>query len=102
MAENYEWRDADADRRLEEAAQRYEDRLAEAERAEANAHSVRTRGIGRVRNLALAVFTVAVVVGVMVAVYVLVSGTATEEPPFLRCEPTDECPTPMPIEETYP
>lgn len=94
MAENYEWRDVDADRRLEDAAQRYETRLAEAERAQVNAHRVHAAGIGRVRNWLLAVFTVAVVIGVMVTAYMLVSGTATEEPPFLQCETPDNCPAP--------
>ena len=95
MAESYEWRDSDADRRFEEAAQRYEGRLAEAERAQANAHRIQTRGIGRVRNWLLAVFTGAVVVGVMVAVYILASGASTEEPPFLQCETPDSCPAPI-------
>ena len=103
MKESDAWAGAhDAQQRLEEGAQRYEARLAEAERAQVNAHRVHAGGIGKVRNWLLAVFTVGLVIGVMVTAYVLVSGTATEEPPFLRCEPTDECPTPMPIEETYP
>lgn len=97
MAENYNWPDhwPDADRRLKEGAQRHEDRLGEAERAQVHAHLVHTRGIGRVRSLVLAVFTVAVIVGVMVTVYVLVSGTATEEPPFLQCETPENCPAPL-------
>ncbi len=97
MTENYNWPDhwPDADRRLEEGAQRHEDRLAEAERAHANAHRVQTHGIGRVRNWLLGVFTVAVVVGVIVTAYVLISGTATEEPPFLQCETPDNCPAPL-------
>ncbi|MYB50183.1 MAG: hypothetical protein F4X72_13115 [Dehalococcoidia bacterium] len=93
MKENPDW-EADQ-RRLEEGVQRCEARLAEAERAQVNAHRVHTRGIGRARSWLLAVFTVAVVVGVMVAVYVLVSGTATEEPPFLQCETPEDCPAPL-------
>ncbi|MYD50675.1 MAG: hypothetical protein F4W93_04225 [Dehalococcoidia bacterium] len=93
MKENPDW-EADQ-RRLEEGVQRYEARLAEAERAGVNAHGVHARGIGRVRSLVLAVFTAAVVVGVIVAVYVLVSGTATEEPPFLQCETPEDCPAPL-------
>ena len=93
MKENPDW-EADQ-RRLEEGVQRYEARLAEAERAQVNAHRIQTLGIGRVRNWLLAVFTIAVVVGVIVAVYVLVSGTATEEPPFLQCETPENCPTPL-------
>ena len=92
MKESFDW---DAHRGLEESAQRYEARLAEAERAQANAHRVHTRGFGRVRNWLLGVFTVAVVVAVIVTVYILVSGTATEEPPFLRCETPDNCPAPL-------
>ncbi|MDE2716355.1 MAG: hypothetical protein OXI33_04975 [Chloroflexota bacterium] len=80
---------------LEESVQRYEARLVEAERAGVNAHRVQTRGIGKVRNWLLAVFTVAVVVGVMVAAYILASGSATEEPPFLQCETQENCPTPL-------
>ena len=97
MAENYEWRDAQRwlEEGLEEGAQRYEDRLREAERVQLNAHRVHTSGIGRVRNWLLAVFTVAVVVGVIVAAYVLASGTSTEEPPFLQCETPDNCPAPI-------
>lgn len=97
MAENYNWPDhwPDADRRLKEGAQGHEDRLAEAERAQVHAHRVHARGIGRARNWLLAVFTVAVVVGVMVAVYILASGSATEEPPFLQCETPDNCPAPL-------
>ena len=97
MAENYNWPDhwPDPDQSLKEGVQRHEDRLVEAERAHASAHRVHTRGIGRVRNWLLGVVTVAVVVGVMVTVYVLVSGTATEEPPFLQCETPDNCPAPL-------
>ncbi len=98
MIQNHDYH-SDTQRRLEEgleeSVQRYEARLVEAERAQANAHRVQTPGIGRVRNWLLAVFTVAVVVGVMVAAYVLVSGTATEEPPFLQCETPDNCPAPL-------
>ena len=98
MIQNHDYH-SDTQRRLEEgleeSVQRYEARLVEAERAQANAHRVQTPGIGRVRNWLLAVFTVAVVVGVMVTVYILVSGTATEEPPFLQCETPDNCPAPL-------
>ena len=98
MIQNHDYH-SDTQRRLEEgleeSVQRYEARLVEAERAQANAHRVQTPGIGRVRNWLLAVFTVAVVVGVMVMVYILVSGTATEEPPFLQCETPDNCPAPL-------
>ena len=98
MIQNHDYH-SDTQRRLEEgleeSVQRYEARLVEAERAQANAHRVQTPGIGRVRNWLLAVFTVAVVVGVIVMVYILVSGTATEEPPFLRCETPDNCPAPI-------
>ena len=98
MIQNHDY-SADTQRRLEEgleeSVQRYEARLVEAERAQANAHRLHTRGIGRVRSLVLAVFTVAVVIGVMVTVYVLVSGTATEEPPFLQCETPENCPAPL-------
>ena len=93
MKENPDW-EADQ-RRLEEGAQRYEARLAEAERTAAHAHRVHAGGIGKVRNWLLAVFTVAVVVGVMIAVYVLASGASTEEPPFLQCETPENCPAPM-------
>ena len=98
MIQNHDYH-SDTQRRLEEgleeSVQRYEARLVEAERAQVNAHRVHTRGIGRVRSLVLAVFTVAVVVGVMVAVYILASGSATEEPPFLQCETPDNCPSPI-------
>ena len=93
MAENYDWHDAE--RRLEEGAQRYENRLSDAERAQVNAHRVHAGGIGRVRNWLLAVFTVAVVIGVIVAAYMLASGFSTEEPPFLQCETPDNCPAPI-------
>ena len=95
MAENYENYDRpDFDRRLEEGAQKYETRLAEAERATAHAHRVHTRSIGRVRSWLLAVVTFAVVVGVIVTAYILASGASTEEPPFLQCETPENCPAP--------
>ena len=95
MKESDAWAGAhDAQLRLEEGAQRYETRLADAERAAAHAHRVHTRGIGRVRSWLLAVFTFAVVVSVMVAVYILASGASTEEPPFLQCETPENCPAP--------
>ena len=97
MIQNHDYH-SDTQRRLEEgleeSVQRYEARLTEAERAAAHAHRVHTRGIGRVRNWLLAVVTIAVVVGVMVTVYILASGTATEEPPFLQCETPENCPAP--------
>ncbi len=96
MQENPDWQDDQL--RLEEGVQRYEYRLGKAERAHAHAHRVHTGGIGRIRNWLLAVFTSVVVIGVIVTVYILASGTSTEDPPFLRCEPTDECPTQVPIE----
>ena len=92
MMENYDA--PDAQRRLEEGAQRYDARLAESERALANAHRVQAGGIGRVRRLALAVFAFAVVLGVIVTVYILASGASTEEPPFLQCETPENCPAP--------
>ena len=95
MKESDAWAGAhDAQLRLEEGAQRYETRLVDAERAAAHAHRVHTSGIGRVRSVVLALFTVAVVIGVIVTVYVLASGTATEEPPFLQCETPENCPAP--------
>ena len=93
MVEKYDW--PDAQQRLEEGAQRYENRLAESELAQVNAHRVHAGGIGRVRNWLLAVFTVAVVIGVIVAAYMLVSGFSTAEPPFLQCETPDNCPAPI-------
>ena len=92
MEENYDA--PDAQRLLEEGAQRYDARLAESERALANAHRIQTRGIGRARSLVLAVFTFAVVIGVMVAVYILASGVPTEEPLFLQCQTPENCPAP--------
>ena len=92
MKENFDWHDAD--RRLEEGAQRYEDRLAESERAHAATHRLPARGIHRVRNLLLAVVVAAVVIGVLFAAYMLIRGSSTEEPPFLRCDVADNCPTP--------
>lgn len=97
MVENYDWRHAQPrlDEGLEEGVQRYETRLAEAERAQVHAHRVHTGGIGRVRNWLLAVFTVGLVIGVIVTAYMLASGTSTEEPPFLQCETPDNCPAPL-------
>ena len=92
MKENPDW-EVDQ-RRLEEGVQRYEARLGEAERAQLNAHRVQMGGLGRVRSLVLAVVTVAVVIGVIVAVYMLASGASTEEPPFLQCETPENCPAP--------
>ena len=93
MKENPSWNDPQL--QLEEGVQRYESRLGEAERAQLNAHRVHAGGIGRARSWLLAVLTVAVVIGVIVAVYMLVSGFSTEEPPFLQCETPDNCPAPI-------
>ena len=93
MKENPGWQDDQL--RLEEGVQRYENRLVESELAQANAHHVHVGGIGRLRSWLLAVVTVAVVIGVIVTVYMLASGTANEEPPFLQCETPDNCPTPI-------
>ena len=92
MLEDQHWHDAE--RRLEDGAQRYESRLAEAEQAHAHAHRVRARGLGWVRNLLLAAVVFVVVIGVLFAAYMLARGTSSEEPPFLRCDPADECITP--------
>ena len=86
--------DFDADRHLQESAQRYEGRLAESERVQANAHRVPAGGMGRARKLLLAVIVGAVIIGALFGAYMLARGTSTEEPPFLRCDITDECPTP--------
>ena len=103
MAENYENYDRlDADRQLQETAQRYESRLAESERAHATAHHVPAGGMGRVRKLLLAVIVGAVIFGVLFGAYILVRGTSTEEPPFLRCDAADNCPTPTPTQRTEP
>ena len=90
--------DFDADRQLQESAQRYENRLVESERTQAHAHRVPARGTRKVRNLLLAVMVGAVIIGVLFGAYMLVRGTSTEQPPFLRCDAADNCPTPTPTQ----
>ena len=102
MAEFHDYDRHDAERRLEETAQRYESRLAESERAHATAHHVPAGGMGRVRTLLLAVIVGAVIIGVLFGAYMLVRGSSTEEPPFLRCDVADNCPTPTPTQRTEP